>query len=110
MSKKFKRQSWWRFKRLDESWRRPRGKDSKMRLQIKGKPPLVSIGYRSPKSERDLHPCGLKEVLVHNLKELEKVDPSTQAIRISSTVGKRLKTQILKVAQERKIKVLNPGG
>ncbi len=81
-----------------------------MRLQIKGKPPLVSIGYRSPKSERDLHPCGLKEVLVHNLKELEKVDPSTQAIRISSTVGKRLKTQILKVAQERKIKVLNPGG
>jgi len=109
MSKRFKRQGWWRFKRLDESWRKPKGIDSKMRLKLKGKPPLVSIGYRTPRSERNLHPCGLSEVLVHNLKELEKVDPSKQAIRIASTVGRRLRMQILKAASERGIKVLNPG-
>jgi len=106
---KFRRQEWFRFKRLGEKWRRPRGRDSKMRLRIKGKGSLVSVGYRVPKAVRGLHPSGLAEVVVKNLSELEKIDASKQAVRIASCVGRKKREQILKRAKELKIKVLNPG-
>jgi large subunit ribosomal protein L32e len=108
VSKRFKRQHWWKHKRLGEEWRRPRGKDSKMRLGIKGKPPVVSVGYRTSRENRGLHPCGLHEVLVRNLRDLERVDPRRQVARISATVGQRLRNRILQRARELGIKVLNP--
>ncbi|MBC7219094.1 MAG: 50S ribosomal protein L32e [Hadesarchaea archaeon] len=106
---KFRRQEWFRFKRLGEKWRRPRGRDSKLRLRIRGKGSLVSIGYRVPKAIRGLHPSGLAEVLVKNISDLEKIDATKQAIRIASSVGRKKREQILKRAEELKIKVLNPG-
>ena len=95
-------------KRIKERWRRPRGLHSKMRKRKKGKPKMPSVGYRAPKTLRGLHPSGFKEVLVRNLKDLEKIDPKKEAARISSKVGKRLKTKILEKAKQLKIKVLNP--
>ncbi len=107
--KKFKRQNSSSYKRVKNSWRKPKGMDSKMRKEKKGKPPLVKVGYRKPKSERNVHPSGYREVLVHNKDEMEDVDPESQAIRISSTVGGRKRKKILEEAEERNIKVLNPG-
>ena len=89
------------------SWRRPKGLDNKIKLQRKGFPKLVKIGYRGPKVVRGLHPSGFREVLVHNIQDLERVNPSYEAIRIASTVGKRKREEILKRAKELKIKVLN---
>jgi large subunit ribosomal protein L32e len=109
LRKKFKRQEWWKYKRLGEKWRKPRGSDSRMRRRIKGRPPLVSVGYGSPTTTRGLHPSGFSEVLIHNLRELEGIDPKKQAVRIASGVGKRLRERILRKADERKLKVLNPG-
>ncbi|ADP77668.1 LSU ribosomal protein L32E [Methanothermus fervidus DSM 2088] len=108
MKKRFKRQEYARYKRLGEKWRRPRGKDSKMRRKEKGKPPMPNIGYRSPKETRGLHPSGYEEVLIHNPKELEDLDAEKQAARISAKVGKRKKALILEKAKELGIKVLNP--
>lgn len=107
---KFKRQEWFRFKRLGEKWRRPRGKDSKMRLGIRGRPAVPSIGYKSPKPMRGLHPSGKIEVLVNNLEDVKRVIPNKHVIRIASSVGKRKREQILARAEELGIRVLNPGG
>lgn len=104
----FVRQESWRYKRLDPAWRRPRGKDSRMRLQKSGAPPLVKIGYRTEKKYRGLHPSGFEEVLVKSIKDLENIDPSRQAIRISSKVGKLKRMRIAEIAREKGIKILNP--
>ncbi|MEM5879569.1 MAG: 50S ribosomal protein L32e [Candidatus Aenigmatarchaeota archaeon] len=95
-------------KRLKPSWRRPRGMHSKIRVRKKSKLKMPTIGYRAPKNLRYLHPSGFQEILVSSLKDLEKVDASKQAIKIAHTVGKKKRAEILKKAEELKIKVLNP--
>ena len=104
----FKRQESWRYKRLKESWRRPRGIDSKMRKKVKGWPPSPRAGYRSPKKTRGLHPSGYEEVLVHTLDDVEKIDPETQAMRIAHAVGARKRIEISAKARELGIHILNP--
>lgn len=103
----FVRQESWRFKRLKENWRRPRGLDNKMRRKIKGWPPTVNVGYRGPKISRGLHPSGYKEVLISNLKGIKDIDPKNEALRIAHSVGKRKRTAIIVEARKRKIKILN---
>jgi len=107
---KFRRQEWFRFARLGEKWRKPRGGNSKMRLGMKGKPAIVSIGYRSPKSVRGVHPSGFVEVMVYSTRDLEGLDTNKQAVRIGSSVGGRKREQIMVKAKELGIRVLNPRG
>ena len=54
----FKRQNWFRYKRLGEKWRRPRGIHSKMRRHFKYRIPVAQVGFRGPASVRGLHPSG----------------------------------------------------
>jgi len=103
----FVRSESWRYAKLKESWRRPRGLDHKMRRKIKGWPPTVSVGYKGPKVARGLHPSGYKEVLVHNAKEISNVDPKTEAARIAHTVGKKKRVQIIAAAKKKKVFILN---
>jgi large subunit ribosomal protein L32e len=103
----FARPESWRYMKLKESWRRPRGLDHKMRRKIKGWPPTVSTGYKGPKDARELHPSGYREVLVHNTKEVYYVDPKSEAARIAHTVGKRKRAEIVAEAKKRKVFILN---
>lgn len=93
--------------RLDYPWRKPKGVDNHQRLSVKGWPHLVKIGYRVPKEVRYLHPSGYRDVLVHNMKELEELSPDTDAARLASGVGKRKRIEIAKRARELGIRVLN---
>ena len=103
----FKRQEWFRYQKLGESWRRPKGIHSKMKRNLKRRPPVVDIGFRGPAEVRGLHPSGFEEVLVYNVDGLEGIDPKSQAIRIGGTVGTRKRIVIQDRADELGIRVLN---
>ena len=105
----FIRMNAWYLPRLGDKWRKPRGLDNKIRLEVKGYPAKVKVGYRSPRKIRNLHPSGFKEVLVHNVKELKGLDPSKHAIRIASGVGFKKRLEIVKEALKMGFRVLNPG-
>jgi large subunit ribosomal protein L32e len=106
----FKRQNWFRYKRLGQKWRKPRGMHSKMRTRQKYRPPVASIGYRGPAAARGLHPSGFAEVVVHRPADLEAIDPQREAARIAATVGDRKREVIETRAAELKIRVLNSRG
>ena len=105
----FVRQESWRYDRLAENWRKPKGKDNKMRKQKSGMPALVKVGYRGPRASRGLHPSGYRDIVIHNTAELSKLDPKKDAARIGHTVGNKKRIEIISKAGELGIKVLNPG-
>lgn len=110
---RFRRHEWWRYKDLGGKhapWRRPRGIHSKQRRHFSWRPPVVSIGYRTPTAARGLHPSGFEEVLVHRPADLEGLDPKKQAARVGGTVGGRNAAAIEAKADQLGIRVLNRRG
>ena len=103
----FKRQEWFRYSKLGENWRKPKGIHSKMKRGLKRRPPMVEVGYRGPAEVRGLHPSGFEEVLVYNVEGLENIDPKKQAVRIGGTVGTKKRMAIEDRADELGIRVLN---
>ena len=105
----FVRQESWRYKKLASNWRKPKGKDNKMRKQVSGVPRLVKVGYKGPRISRGLHPSGYNDVLVFNTRDLTKIDPMKDAVRIAHGVGNKKRIEIVTEATKLKIKILNPG-
>lgn len=107
----FLRQEYHARKRLQQHrWRQPRGDHSKMRQHYGYRRNVVSIGFGGPRAARHLHPSGFMEVMVHNVKDLERIDPKTQAARVAHKVGMRKRIQIEEKADELKIRILNRSG
>ena len=101
----FRHQDSWKQKRLKtNSWRKPRGMHSKIRMCFRGNPKMPSPGYRAPAAVRGLHPSGLTATLVTTPKQL---DLAPEAIIIAAAVGTKKKLEIIKKAAEKKIPVLN---
>ena len=104
----FRRTEWFRYKRLSRSgWRAPHGMDSKQRRNYRYRGSLVRVGHGKVAGARGLHPSGFREVMVHNLNDLESIDTETQAARIGRTVGGRKREHIHARADELGIRVLN---
>ena len=78
-------------------WRRPTGRDNKMREKRRGYPARVSIGYKKTEKE--------KEIVIQNPKELEKVNK--KSIIVVGNIGKKKKIEIVKKAKELKIQLSN---
>jgi large subunit ribosomal protein L32e len=106
---KFVRQESWRYDRLAKNWRKPKGKDNKMRRQVSGVPPIVKIGYRGPRAARYLHPSGYTDNIIFNLNDLSRLDPKKDAARLAHTLGTRKRKEIVARAISMGIKILNPG-
>ena len=104
----FRRTEWFRYKRLSRSgWRAPHGMDNKQRRNYKYRGSLVRIGHGKVAAARFLHPSGFREVMVHNIADLEAIDPETEAARVGATVGGRKREHIYARADELGVRVLN---
>ena len=104
----FRRQEWFRYKRLSRTgWKKPRGDDSSQRKNRKYRSALVRVGHGKVAAARGLHPSGFEEVLVNKSGDLEGLDPETQAVRIAKTVGNRKRSAIHDRADDLGLRVLN---
>lgn len=107
---KYLRLFWWkkiRIRNRMDSWRRPKGMDNKTRKKWKSRPPMVEVGYGSPREVKGLLSNGKRPVLVHNVEELLKIDKEKEIAVIASTVGKRKRLQIIQKAEELGIEIFN---
>ncbi|HUW43502.1 MAG TPA: eL32 family ribosomal protein [Bacillota bacterium] len=102
---KFLRRTWSRYGKLGKSkkkkqvWRKPKGRDNKMREKRKGCPASVSVGYKKKNSERS------KIRIIRNLKDLEKTKKNE--ILVIGKLGKKKKIEIVKKAKEKNIALQN---
>jgi len=104
----FRRQEWFRYKRLSHSgWRKPKGYQSKQRLNMKYRSPMARIGFGKIAAVRGLHSSGFEEVLVHQIADMDSLNPELQAIRIGSTVGNRKRMAIHARADDLGVRILN---
>jgi large subunit ribosomal protein L32e len=105
---KFRRQEWYRYYRLARTgWRKPKGYQSKQRLNMKYRTPMVRVGYGKISAVRGLHPSGFEDVLVYQPSDLEGLNPERQAIRIGAAVGNRKRANIHDRADDLGLRVLN---
>jgi len=88
-------------------WRKPTGRDNKMREKRKGYPAIVGIGHRTEKKSRDTI-NKKKPVLINSIKDLENFGKKPDnKIAIIGSVGKKKKINLVKKAKEMKIKINN---
>ncbi len=98
---------YWRIGRRD-SWRAPRGVQSKMRRHYKYRGQVVSIGFRGPAAVRGRTALGLRPVLVHHADELEELVPTKDLVVIARPVGTRKRLVLEEVARKKGLRVANP--
>merc|ERR1739848_662745 len=106
---KFKRHQSDLHDRVSESWRRPKGIDSRVRRKFKGKVLMPNIGYGSNKKTRHMLPNGFKKFLINNVSDLEllMMYNRTYAAEVASSVSRKTREAILERAKVLDIKVTN---
>lgn len=105
---KFRRQEWFRYHRLSRTgWRKPKGLQSKQRLNMKYRTPMARVGYGKISSVRGLHSSGFEDILVNNPNDLDGLDPERQAVRVGAGVGNRKRAKIHDRADDLGLRVLN---
>ena len=104
--KKFLRRTWSRYSKLGrkrkkiQKWRKPTGRDNKMREKTKGHPKIVSVGYKKARKMNKK-----SQILVRNIQELEKAKKNQ--IVVVGHIGKKKKIEIAKKAKKMKIPLQN---
>ncbi len=104
------RRSWRNYSKLGRKrkkkqvWRKPTGRDNKMREKRRGYPVSVNIGYKTKKQLRGT----IDEkapIIVKNIKDLNRVEKNN--IIIIGKIGKKKKIELTKRAKEMKLEIHN---
>ena len=110
MVKKFLRRTWHKYSKLGKGrkkkqvWRKPTGRDNKMREKRKGYPAVVSIGYK--KDKKNLGKINGKViVMIKNIGELKNIKKNQ--ICLIGNIGKKRKIEIAEFAKDNKIEIFN---
>ena len=110
MRKKFLRRDAKRFKKFGKGkgkkakWRKPTGRDNKMREKRRGYPPVVGIGERKMKKGRGKSE-GKTPVIISAPNDLSKMKKNE--IGIVGNVGRKKKIEIAKKSEQMKIRLKN---
>lgn len=89
-------------------YRKPRGRDNKIRLNMKGKLRKVKVGFKSSKEERGLiKKNGQKKIpiLIYNADDLKKIRENN--IGIIANIGNKKKKEISEYVMSNKVYLLN---
>merc|ERR1712118_537297 len=107
--KKFPRFQADRFKRMNQSWRKPRGIDGRVRRKFKGTTIMPNIGYGSDKKTRFRLKNGFYKFLVQGPADLEMLLMHNEkyAVEIAHNVGAKKRKEIVERADQLKLFVTN---
>jgi large subunit ribosomal protein L32e len=83
-------------------WRRPTGRDNKMREKRRGHPAVVSIGYSTDKKTRG-NVMEKAPVRIINVSQMEKMNKNQ--IAMLGNIGMKKKIEIAKKAKEMNIEI-----
>lgn len=95
---------------MQESWRRPKGIDSRVRRKFKGCGIIMpNIGYGTAKKTRHVLPNGFYKVLVHNVADLEMLMMHNRkyCAEVAHNVSTQKRKAIVERAAELNIKLTN---
>ena len=87
-----------------QKWRRPKGRDNKMRLKEKGRPRTVEIGYKQDSNVRGKIE-GKEIIFIQNIEELKKLNKGS-AVNLGRFGSKKM-IEILKIAEEKDLNIVN---
>ena len=93
-----------RKRKKKQVWRKPTGRDNKMKEKRKGRPKVVSVGYKKDKREKGKIE-GKKVIRVMNFKDLKRLKKDMAIIL--GNIGNKKKIELVKYARENGIKILN---
>lgn len=103
----FTRQDAHKKKRVGTGWRKPKGRQSKMRLHKKSYARGRSSGYGSPVAARGLSHEGLKQIVVAKVADFSGLDAKNDGIIIARTTGNRRKAELIDYATKNSFTLLN---
>tara|TARA_Y100000310_G_C20315895_1_gene638422 strand:+ start:340 stop:693 length:354 start_codon:yes stop_codon:yes gene_type:complete len=95
-------------KKSKQKWRKPKGRDNKMRLKRFSYPDNPTVGHKSSKQVKGKIE-GKTPILVKNFKDLASAGKESIII-LSGRLGAKKKIEIIKKAEESKLKIINLGG
>lgn len=107
---KFLRKDYWRMIRLGKNkkklrkWRRAKGKHSKIREKRRGYLSAPEVGYGNKVEMRGLIQ-GTRPKTIYSINEIKHMKTGDSAI--IGKIGNKKRIEIVKIAEERKIKILN---
>jgi len=87
-----------------QKWKKPTGRDNKMREKRKGHRKVVSIGYKTDKIARGMLEQKVP-VQISNITQLKKLRENE--VPVLANVGMKKKIEIAKEAEKQKIKIHN---